>query len=113
MFFYASLCCFALGGGAVKGALPALGADQFDQKDPKEAKALGRYFNFLMFSSVIGGAFGVTFVVYVSTVKAWWKGFLISLVSVTLGFIFFAFGKPFFRLQQPAGSPLTRIFQVN
>ncbi|TMX05128.1 hypothetical protein EJD97_002176 [Solanum chilense] len=112
IFFYASLCCFALGGGAVKGALPALGADQFDQKDPKEAKALGRYFNFLMFSSVIGGAFGVTFVVYVSTLKAWWKGFLISLVSVTLGFIFFAFGKPFFRLQQPAGSPLTRIFQV-
>uniref|UniRef100_M1CYX5 Nitrate transporter n=1 Tax=Solanum tuberosum TaxID=4113 RepID=M1CYX5_SOLTU len=65
-----------------------------------------------MFNSVIGGAFGMTFVVYVSTVKNWWKGFLISLVSVTLGFIFFAFGKPFFRLQQPAGSPLTRIFQV-
>ncbi|KAK4378777.1 hypothetical protein RND71_000639 [Anisodus tanguticus] len=112
IFFYASLCCFALGSGGVKGALPALGADQFDQKNPKEAKALGRYFNLVLLSSVIGGAFGVTFVVYVSTVKAWWKGFLISLVGATLGFIVFAFGKPFFRLQTPAGSPLTRIFQV-
>ncbi|KAF3616274.1 protein NRT1/ PTR FAMILY 4.5 [Capsicum chacoense] len=112
IFFYASLCCFALGSGGVKGALPALGADQFDQKDPKEAKALGRYFNLVLFSSVIGGAFGVTFVVYVSTVKAWWKGFLIGLVGTTFGFIVFAFGKPFFRLQTPAGSPLTRVFQV-
>ncbi|XP_009795124.1 protein NRT1/ PTR FAMILY 4.5-like [Nicotiana tabacum] len=112
VFFYASLCCFALGSGGVRGALPALGADQFDQKDPKEAKALGRYFNLVLLSSVIGGAFGVTFVVYVSTVKAWWKGFLISLVATSLGFVFFAFGKPFLRLQRPAGSPLTRIFQV-
>ncbi|CAN4108311.1 unnamed protein product [Withania somnifera] len=112
IFFYASLCCFALGCGGVKGALPALGADQFNQKDPKEAKALGRYFNLVLFSSVIGGALGVTFIVYVSTVKAWWKGFLISLIGTTLGFIVFAFGKPFFRFQTPAGSPLTRIFQV-
>ncbi|CAN4110848.1 unnamed protein product [Withania somnifera] len=112
IFFYASLWCFALGSGGVKGALPALGADQFDQKDPKEAKALGRYFNFVLLSSVTGGAFGVTFIVYVSTVKAWWKGFLISSVGATLGFIVFTFGKPFFRLQTPAGSPLTRIFQV-
>ncbi|XP_019231318.1 PREDICTED: protein NRT1/ PTR FAMILY 4.5-like isoform X2 [Nicotiana attenuata] len=112
LLFYGSLCLLALGTGGVRGALPALGADQFDHKDPNEAKALGRYFNWLLLSSVSGSAIGVTVVVWVSTNKGWWIGFLISLVGTFLGFLIFVFGKPFYRLQVPGESPLTRILQV-
>ncbi|KAK6143814.1 hypothetical protein DH2020_024162 [Rehmannia glutinosa] len=59
VYFYASLSLLALGVGGVRGALPALGADQFDAKDPKEAKGLASYFNWLLLSSVVGGSVGV------------------------------------------------------
>lgn len=45
--FYTSLCLLALGAGGVKGSLAALGADQFDEKDPKGTKALASYFNLM------------------------------------------------------------------
>ena len=40
VMFYCTIFLLAVGAGGVKGSITALGADQFDQKDPKEAKAL-------------------------------------------------------------------------
>ncbi|KAK6121258.1 hypothetical protein DH2020_045032 [Rehmannia glutinosa] len=115
VYFYASLSLLALGVGGVRGALPALGADQFDAKDPKEAKGLASYFNWLLLSSVVGGSVGVTIVVWVATNKNnhnWWKGFLITAVGTFAGYVFLVVGKPFYRLQVIRDSPLTRIVQV-
>ncbi|OMP09437.1 Proton-dependent oligopeptide transporter family [Corchorus olitorius] len=113
--FRASAFIFALGAGGVKGALPALGGDQFDQKDPKEAKALARFFNWLLLSTILGACVGVTGIVYVSTEKHYWYwGFFISTVAAFIGFLVLAFGKPLYRLRQPtpADSPIIRIAQV-
>ncbi|KAL3843597.1 hypothetical protein ACJIZ3_001000 [Penstemon smallii] len=115
VYFYATLCLLALGGGGVKGALPAFGADQFDTKDPKEAKGLASYFNWLLLSTVSGASIGVTVIVWVATNKNnhnWWKGFLITAVGAFVGFIFLVIGKPFYRLQVPRDSPLIRVVQV-
>nr|GMD89963.1 protein NRT1/ PTR FAMILY 4.5-like [Ipomoea batatas] len=112
LLFYVSLCVLALGTGGVRGALPALGADQFDQKDPTESKALGSYFNYMLLTSTTGAAFGVTLVVWVSTNKGWWLGFLISTIGTIFGFVFLAAGRPFYRLQSPGDSPILRIIQV-
>lgn len=115
VYFYATLCLLALGAGGVKGALPALGADQFDPKNPKEAKSLASYFNWLLLSSVAGSSIGVTVVVYVATNKNnqnWWKGFLITAVAAFVGYIFLLLGKPFYRLHVPKDSPLLRLIQV-
>ncbi|CAA3012719.1 NRT1 PTR FAMILY -like [Olea europaea subsp. europaea] len=115
IMFYASMCLFALGSGGVRGSLPALGADQFDQKDPKVAKGLASYFNWLLLSTVTGSLVGVTVIVYISTNKNnhnWWKGILITLVCAFVGFIILALGKPFYRFQAPGESPLVRIAQV-
>lgn len=103
----------ALGSGGVRGALPALGADQFDQKDPKEAKALASFFNYLMLSITLGAAIGVVAIVWVSMNVSWYWGFFISTVSAFLGFIVVALGKPFYRLRVPGESPLIRITQVS
>ncbi|KAJ7977791.1 protein NRT1/ PTR FAMILY 4.5-like [Quillaja saponaria] len=112
VFFYASLCLLALGNGGVRGSLPALGADQFDKNDPIESKALASFFNCLLLSSTLGAVIGVTAIVWVSTKKAWYWGFFISTVATFIGFVVLAIGKPFYRLQAPGDSPITRIAQV-
>ncbi|XP_015874800.3 protein NRT1/ PTR FAMILY 4.5 isoform X1 [Ziziphus jujuba] len=110
--FYMSLCMLAKGSGGVRGALPALGADQFDQKDPKEAKALASFFNYLLLSITLGAAIGVVAIVWVSTNLGWHWGFFISTVSAFLGFVVLALGKPFYRHRVPGESPLIRIIRV-
>lgn len=117
VYFYTTLCLLALGAGGFRGAFPALGADQFDEKDPEEAKSLARYFNWLLLSIVGGASVGVTVIVYVSTnhplKNNWWKGFLIVTIAAFLGFVVLALGKPFYRLQIPKDSPLVRIAEVH
>lgn len=110
--FYLSLCLLALGSGGVRGSLPPLGADQFDQNNPKEAKGLASFFNYLMLSTVFGAVIGVTAIVYINTQIHWYWGFLISTVLTFIGFTVLAFGKPFYRIQPPSQSPLNRIAQV-
>ncbi|GMI79409.1 NRT1/ PTR family 4.3 [Hibiscus trionum] len=115
VMFYASLWLLALGSGGVKGALPALGGEQFDHKDPKEAKALARYFNWLLLSTTLGASVGVTGIVYLTTEEhKWYWGFFISTVATFIGFVVLALGKPFYRLREPtvANSPIARIAQV-
>ncbi|KAL6146421.1 hypothetical protein ACLB2K_057100 [Fragaria x ananassa] len=109
-YFYVSLYLWALGSGGVKGALPALGGDQFGHKD--EAKKLATFFNLFLLSSTLGATIGVTVVVWVSTTKAWYWGFFISTMGSLIGFIVLALGRPFYRLQVPRESPLIRVFQV-
>ncbi|KAK8589161.1 hypothetical protein V6N13_088029 [Hibiscus sabdariffa] len=115
LMLYASLGLLALGSGGVKGALPALGGEQFDHKDPKEAKALARFFNWLLLSTTLGASVGVTGIVYLTTEKhKWYWGFFISTVATFTGFVVLALGKPFYHLRQPtiANSPFMRIAQV-
>ncbi|KAK3030388.1 hypothetical protein RJ639_038916 [Escallonia herrerae] len=112
VLFYTSLSLLALGSGGVRGALPALGADQFNRKDPQEAKALGSYFNWLMLSTTVGASVGVTGIVWVNINKGWWKGFFIGVVATFVGFVVLSLGKPFYRLQTPGDGPIIRIAQV-
>lgn len=109
---YFSLGLLALGSGGVRGALPALGADQFNEKDPEEARALASYFNWMTLSTVVGAVVGVTGIVNLSMFHGWWKGFLVSTVGTFIGFVILAAGKPFYHLRQPGDSPLIRIAQV-
>lgn len=109
---YITLSLYALGNGGVRASLPTLGADQFDKKNPKEAKALARYFNWLLLVVTWGGVLGVTVIVWISTNKGWWKGFLISLIGSSVGFLVLVVGKPFYRIQEPGESPILRIIQV-
>lgn len=110
--FYTSLSLLALGTGGVRGCMTALGADQFDEKDPIEAKALASFFNWLLLSSTVGAIVGVTGVVWVSTQKAWHWGFFIITVASFVGFLTLALGKPFYRIRTPGDSPILRVFQV-
>ncbi|WJX58543.1 hypothetical protein P8452_43987 [Trifolium repens] len=112
VMFYTSLCLYALGMGGVRGSMTAFGADQFDEKEPNEAKALASFFNWLLLSSTLGSVIGVTGVVWVSTQKAWHWGFFIITVCSSIGFVTLALGKSFYRIKVPGESPILRILQV-
>ncbi|KAF7142796.1 hypothetical protein RHSIM_Rhsim05G0040600 [Rhododendron simsii] len=76
-----------LGTGGVKGALPALGADQFDQKVPKEAKALANYFNFLLFSTSMAPPWGSPLLSGLAPTKGGGGGFSFALLLLVLGML--------------------------
>jgi peptide/histidine transporter 3/4 len=92
--------------------MTALGADQFEEKDPNEAKALTRLFNLLLLSLILGAITSVTGVVWVSTQRAWYWGFLIITIASSIGFVTLALGKSFYRIKTPGDSPTIRIAQV-
>lgn len=113
LLFYTSICLVGLGGGGIRGTIPALGADQFDYRTPKEKKNIASFFNWLLLSITLGATLGVTFVVYVSTKVRWDIGFSISLSCAFLGLVFVASGKPFYWVRVPGDSPLLRVLEVS
>ncbi|CAI9116613.1 OLC1v1017807C1 [Oldenlandia corymbosa var. corymbosa] len=109
---YVGLYLMAFGNGGVKAALPALGADQFDEKDPREAPKLASYFNWLLFSITFGAMFGVTFLVWISLNQGWDWSFGVCTIAVIVGLLFLSMGRSLYRNNVPQGSPFVRIAQV-
>ncbi|TMW84983.1 hypothetical protein EJD97_024011 [Solanum chilense] len=109
---YGGVYLIAFGNSGVKAALPSLGADQFDEKDPKEAAKLSSYFNWLLFYNTIGAILGITVLVWISDNQGWDWSFGICSVAVGLSILLLTMGKQFYRCNVPKGSPLMRIPQV-
>ncbi|TMW84985.1 hypothetical protein EJD97_024013 [Solanum chilense] len=96
----------------INQSAPPLGADQYDEKDPKEAAKLSSYFNWLMFFLTTGALFGVTFVVWISENQGWDWSFAVCSIVVGFAILFLTLGKSLYRNNVTKGSPLTRIMQV-
>ncbi|XP_038715109.1 protein NRT1/ PTR FAMILY 4.5-like [Tripterygium wilfordii] len=109
---FTGLYLVAFGTSGIKAALPSLGADQFDEKDPKEAAKLSSFFNWFLFSLTIGAIIGVTFIVWISTNEGWEWSFGICTIALLFAIIFVCMGKSLYRNNVPNGSPLIRILQV-
>jgi peptide/histidine transporter 3/4 len=92
------LYLLAIGSGGVKAALPPHGADQFDDKDLREAKQMSSYFNYLLLALCIGGAISLTFVVWIQDNKGWDWGFGIGAIALCLGLSIFIAGLPLYRM---------------
>ncbi|KAG2663812.1 hypothetical protein I3760_16G050400 [Carya illinoinensis] len=108
---FTGLYMIALGIGGVKAAPPALEADQFNDKDPKEATQLSSFFNWFLFSLTTGAIIGVTFVVWITSNQGWEWGFGICTVAVLFELVFVCMGKSMYRNNVPKGSPLLRIIK--
>ncbi|KAF2309896.1 hypothetical protein GH714_005535 [Hevea brasiliensis] len=91
---FTGLYLVALGTGGVKSALPAMGADQFDEKDPNEAVHLSSFFNWFLFSLNAGALVGVTFLVWISTNQGWEWSFAVCTMAVLFAILFLCLGKP-------------------
>ncbi|KAJ9567543.1 hypothetical protein OSB04_003509 [Centaurea solstitialis] len=109
---FTGLYLVAFGTSGIKAALPSLGADQFDERDPKEAESLASFFNWYLFSITTGAIFGVTFVVWISSNQGWDWGFSVCSIAVLVAALFLLMGKSMYRNYVPQGSPILRILQV-
>ncbi|GLJ31709.1 hypothetical protein SUGI_0637420 [Cryptomeria japonica] len=112
VMLFVGLYLVAIGSGGVRGSLPPLGADQFDEKDPKERRKISTYFNMLFLSIAVGSSIGVTVVVWVMNNKGWDAGLGFCLAAVFMATLGIVAGKSTYRIRIPGGSPLTRIIQV-
>lgn len=110
---FVGLYLVGLGAGGVKASVPSHGADQFDDKDPKEATQKSSFFNFLLLAICIGGAISSTFLVWIQDNKGWDWGFTVSAIAMFFGVITFASGFPWYRYHVLNGSSaLKELVQV-
>jgi len=110
---FTALYVLAAGSAGVKAALPSHGADQFEEKDPKEAKQMSSFFNLLLLAVCLGGVVSLTLIVWIQDNRGWDWGFGISTIAMFLGVIVFFSGLPMYRIQPIQGSSaLIEIIQV-
>lgn len=110
--FYCALYIVALGTGGTKPNISTMGADQFDDFEPKERAQKLSFFNWWMFSIFFGTLFSNTFLVYIQDRVGWALGYGLPTVGLAVSISVFLMGTKFYRHKLPSGSPLTRIVNV-
>ncbi|KAF8015815.1 hypothetical protein BT93_H1377 [Corymbia citriodora subsp. variegata] len=110
--FYGALYALAVGSGGAEANVPTIGADQFDDADPKEKadklaysnwRSVGVFFGTLCANFVLG---------YVQDNADSALGHGLPILGLVISVVIFLAGTPFYRHRVPAGSPLTRTARV-
>ncbi|TKY50550.1 NRT1/ PTR FAMILY 7.1 [Spatholobus suberectus] len=110
--FYLSIYLVAFGYGGHQPTLATFGADQYDEKNPKEKSSKVAFFCYFYFALNAGSLFSNTVLVYYEDTGKWTMGFLVSLVSAVIAFLSFLLGTPRYRHVKPCGNPVVRVAQV-
>ncbi|XP_039121699.1 protein NRT1/ PTR FAMILY 6.3 [Dioscorea cayenensis subsp. rotundata] len=109
---YLGLYLTALGTGGLKSSVSGFGSDQFDESDPKEKKAMAKFFSWFFFFISLGSLLAVTVLVYIqdNIGRVW--GYGICAVAILAGLVVFLAGTWRYRFKKLVGSPLTQIAVV-
>ncbi|GAB4850859.1 hypothetical protein Ancab_030160 [Ancistrocladus abbreviatus] len=110
--FYGALYTLAIGTGGTKPNISTIGADQFDDFEPKEKAHKLSFFNWWMFSIFLGTLFANTVLVYIQDNVGWSLGYALPTVGLAISISIFLAGTPFYRHRVPTGSPFTRMAKV-
>lgn len=110
--FFGALYTLALGTGGTKPNISTIGADQFDEYDPKEKAHKLSFFNWWMFSIFFGTLFANTVLVYIQDNVGWTLGYGLPTIGLGLSILIFLAGTPFYRHKLPTGSPFTKMAKV-
>lgn len=110
--FFGALYTLAVGTGGTKPNISTIGADQFDDFDPKEKGHKLSFFNWWMFSIFFGTLFANTILVYIQDNVGWTLGYGLPTAGLAISIMIFLAGTPFYRHRVPSGSPFTRMAKV-
>ncbi|KAL5561973.1 hypothetical protein UlMin_031720 [Ulmus minor] len=102
--FYLALYIIALANGGTKPNISTLGADQFDDLDPKEKTHKLSFFNWWMASVFSGALFSSTVLVYIQDNLGWTLGYGLPTAGILLSLLIFVAGTPFYRHKKTSGS---------
>ncbi|XP_011009674.1 PREDICTED: protein NRT1/ PTR FAMILY 4.5-like [Populus euphratica] len=113
VLLFVALFVLAAGSSGIKASVPSHGADQFDEKDPKELIQMSSYFNFVLLAVCLGAAVSLTVFVWIQDNKGWDWGFGVGAISMLLAVIIFIAGLPMHRIHVVQGSStVVEILQV-
>ncbi|KAL7595480.1 hypothetical protein Lser_V15G29685 [Lactuca serriola] len=110
--FFGALYTLAVGTGGTKPNISTIGADQFDDFDPKEKAQKLSFFNWWMFSIFFGTLFANTVLVYIQDNVGWSLGYGLPTLGLLISILIFLAGTPFYRHKVPTGSPFTKMGRV-
>ncbi|XP_027188302.1 protein NRT1/ PTR FAMILY 5.2-like [Cicer arietinum] len=110
--FFLALYIIAVGTGGTKPNISTMGADQFDEFEPKERSYKLSFFNWWFFSIFLGTLFSNTFLIYIQDNVGWAVGYGLPTVGLGISILVFLLGTPIYRHKLPSGSPITRMLQV-
>ncbi|WJX79039.1 hypothetical protein P8452_62197 [Trifolium repens] len=110
--FFLALYIIAVGTGGTKPNISTMGADQFDEFEPKERSFKLSFFNWWFFSIFLGTLFSNTFLIYIQDNVGWAVGYGLPTIGLGISILVFLVGTPLYRHKLPSGSPITRILQV-
>ena len=110
--FYISIYIVALGNGGYQPNIATFGADQFDEKDPKEGHSKVAFFSYFYLAFNLGSLISDTVLAYFEDQGMWALGFWVSTGSAILALLLFLSGTPRYRHFKPKGNPLSRVCQV-
>ncbi|XP_057438511.1 protein NRT1/ PTR FAMILY 5.2-like [Lotus japonicus] len=111
IFFFA-LYIIAAGTGGTKPNISTMGADQFDDFEPKERHHKLSFYNWWVFYILIGTISAQTALVYIQDNVGFALGYGIPTIGLAISILVFLLGTPLYRHRLPSGSPLTRMVQV-
>ncbi|XP_052207308.1 protein NRT1/ PTR FAMILY 5.2-like [Diospyros lotus] len=110
--FYGALYTLAIGTGGTKANISTIGADQFDEFEPKEKDQKLSFFNRWMSITYTGTLFANTVLVYIQDNGGWTLGYGLPTAGLAVPILIFLAGTPFYRHRVPTGSPFTRMAKV-
>lgn len=110
--FFLALYIIAVGTGGTKPNISTMGADQFDEFEPKERSYKLSFFNWWFFSIFLGTLFSNTFLIYIQDNVGWTVGYGLPTIGLGISILVFLVGTPLYRHKLPSGSPITRMLQV-
>ncbi|WJX84397.1 hypothetical protein P8452_66978 [Trifolium repens] len=110
--FFLALYIIAVGTGGTKPNISTMGADQFDEFEPKERSYKLSFFNWWFFSIFLGTLFSNTFLIYIQDNVGWAVGYGLPTIGLGISILVFLVGTPLYRHKLPSGSPINRMLQV-
>jgi dipeptide/tripeptide permease len=110
--FYLALYVIAFGAGGTKPNISTIGADQFDEFDPKEKLQKASFFNWWIFTVFCGRLFADSFLIYIQDRVGFTVGYMIPTVGLIISVAIFLIGTPHYRHKVQKGNPFSRMAQV-
>lgn len=113
VILYVGLYLVAFGTGGIKSSVSPLGADQFDENDPREKKLKSSYFNWFFMAIEVGAILSVTLLIYIQIKLGRGWGFGITAGAMLFAIAVLVGGVPLYRYQVSyKRSPIAHVVRV-